>query len=238
MALTPLRRMDSIRAVLFDFDHTLADLGGFVRWSDARRELMALYEAGGVPESFLERTEGALSLYAHVATSGLLSDDRLAEVQRRASALIDRYETEAIDSTRVFPGVASCLSTLAARGIQAGIVTSNARSVVRSILRREALAGDFAVVVAREDVRALKPSPEGVLRACEELAVAPRQCIFVGDSVSDVEAARAAGVVAFGVRDGISTDEELTAAGAGVVLDDVGQLFAAPRLSAGLRGAP
>ena len=238
MALTRLGRMDVIRAVLFDFDHTLADLGGFVRWGDARRELMALYAAGGVPESFLERTEGALTLYAHVAACGLLSDDRLAEVQRRASAVIERYETEAIVRTRVLPGVASCLSTLAARGIQAGVVTSNARSVVRSILRREALAGEFAVVVAREDVRALKPSPEGVVRACDELAVAPRQCSFVGDSVSDVEAARAAGVVAFGVRGGTSTDEELTAAGAVAVLDDVGQLFGLPSLSAGSRGAP
>ena len=51
---------------------------------------MALYAAGGVPGSFLERTEGALSLYAHVAASGLLSDDRPAEVQPLASALIER----------------------------------------------------------------------------------------------------------------------------------------------------
>ena len=48
MAPTALRRMDAIRAVLFDFDYTPADLGVFVRWSDARRELMALHAAGAV----------------------------------------------------------------------------------------------------------------------------------------------------------------------------------------------
>ena len=48
MAPTALGRMNVIGVVLFDFDYTPADLGDFVRWSEARRELMALHAAGVV----------------------------------------------------------------------------------------------------------------------------------------------------------------------------------------------
>ena len=81
-----------LKVILLDFDHTLAHLGTYVRWADARRELLPLYRAAGVPESFLQAHGGSLDLYGEVASSGLLPAADLADVQWRASRIIEAFE--------------------------------------------------------------------------------------------------------------------------------------------------
>jgi len=120
-------------------------------------------------------------------------------------------------------------------GSRMGIVTSNTAEAVASVLEREGLVGSFNAIVGRDDVRELKPSPEGILTACRAMDVAPGECIYVGDSIGDIEAARVAGMDAFGVRDGTSDPGDLVAAGAVAVLDSVGALVARLRTEALLR---
>jgi hypothetical protein len=64
--------MSRTEAVLLDFDHTLAHLGSFIRWEDARSALLPLYREAGVPEEFLQAHEGALGLYRDVAAADAL----------------------------------------------------------------------------------------------------------------------------------------------------------------------
>src|SRR5437899_4315586 len=88
-------------AILFDFDHTLAHLGHFIRWDDARRELLPWYSKRGLPKAFLESHEGAMTLYRDVAVSGLLPEFELRETQSRASRILEAFEEEAIPRTFV-----------------------------------------------------------------------------------------------------------------------------------------
>ena len=158
-------------------------------------------------------------------------------MQREAAAILERYEREAIASTVLFPCVRGCLRGLDELGIPAAVVSSNSRAVVLAILERDELAARFVTVVGREDVRLPKPSPEGLLLACERLGVKPGDALYAGDNVADIAAALAAGIVPCGVRGGNSSEEALAERGAALVLDDVGQLFAeappAARSSAG-----
>ena len=212
-------------AVLLDFDHTLAHLGSFVRWEDARRTLLPLYGAGGVPEAFLERHPGALDLYGQVAISELLADAGIREAHRQASLALAAFEAEAVPRTRLTPGAVAVLRRLPALGLPTGIVSSNAAPVVAAVLERERVSSAFGAIVGRDDVARLKPAPEGLLKCCAALGVRPGRCIYVGDSVSDIKAARAAGMTGFGVVGGMASADELVAAGAEAVVDDLARLL-------------
>ena len=213
-----------VRALLFDFDHTLADLGSHVRWSDARSESLVWYEERGVPRAALG--SGTVSLYARVAASGALPAAALEETLRGAAAIIERYEGEAIAATRLLPGVRESLRALEGSGLLAGVVSSNSREVVRAILERTGVAERFAVIVGREDVRLPKPAPECLLLACERLGIAPGEAVYAGDNVADIEAAHAAGMPACGVRGGDSSEDALREVGAVAILDGIEPLVA------------
>jgi phosphoglycolate phosphatase len=215
---------EPLDAVLLDFDHTLAHVGQLVRWDDARAAMLPIYRRSGVAEEFLKLHGGALSLYGDIAASGLLPEEELRSVQQEASAVLERLEEETIPNAALIPAAIEFVRRLPSLELRTGIVSSNTAELVWSILERDGIATAFETIVGRGDVSRLKPSPEGLLLCCERMDVVPQRCIYAGDSVSDIEAAHAAGMAGFGVRGGVSPDVELERAGAAAVFDDLGGL--------------
>ncbi len=115
---------------------------------------------------------------------------------------------------RLYPGVEGVLDRLGQIGILLAVVTQKARRVViqgietgvRAELDELGITSRFSVVIGLDDVRNPKPHPEGVLRALEQMGVQPSSALMVGDSSSDILAARAAGcwscLATWGVPDG------------------------------------
>jgi pyrophosphatase PpaX len=93
----------------------------------------------------------------------------------------------------VYDGVPDVLRELRQRNIRNGIVTGKSRSSWEITLTQVEL-GEFDVVVVDDDVVNPKPDPQGIRAALDALRVEPRHAIYVGDSPSDMEAARAAGI--------------------------------------------
>lgn len=215
-----------LEAVLFDFDHTLTDFGNHVRWADARPAMRALYAEAGVPESFLETHPGSISLYAAVARHHPIDGEQLAGAQHRAGAILDGIELAALEHTVALPGAHALVEALPELRLQAAIVTSNAASVARRIMERLGLAAPFEVVLGRSEVALLKPEPEGLLLACAALAVPPLAAAYVGDSEADMQAARTAGLRAWGVATGLGTPAQLERAGAHVVFATLNDILA------------
>lgn len=217
---------ERLQAVLLDFDHTLTDFGNRVRWADARPAVQRLYREGGVPEAFLNAHPGSITLYTAVAALRPLPADALAEVQRRASRVLAEFEAEGMATTEARPGAATLASTLEREwgpsGLRAGIVTSNAASVVAAILERLGLAAPFEVIIGRDEVARLKPDPEGLLTACRALGSLPPATVYVGDSTADIEAARSAGMRAWAVATGHGREGDLRASGAERVFATLG----------------
>lgn len=203
--------------MLFDFDHTLTDFGHHVRWADARTAVRAVYEAAGVSAAFLDAHPGSLSLYISVAEHQPIADHVLLEAQRRAGAILDEFERDAVTTTQALAGAHEVAEVASRLGLRAGIVTSNAAPVARAILERLGLGAPFEVVLGRSEVRLLKPAPEGILAACLALDVEPAEAVYVGDSESDMRAARAARVMAWGVATGLGEPDALRNAGAEAV---------------------
>lgn len=73
------------------------------------------------------------------------------------------------------------------------LFTSRGTWATEQILREHGLAGYFRVVLAGDQVNKVKPDPEGLLKICAQLSVAPESLLYVGDSPADVQAAEAAG---------------------------------------------
>lgn len=192
--------------VLFDLDGTLLDSGPAHRRAAER----AFRDSGlGSDEEGLLRF-----LMAHDAHSAGMPQDLYLDIWRRMQPLY-RLEQASIPA---FAGVKELLCSLPSLGLGAGLVTSKQRWAVEHELGSLGWQGLFACIVCREDTSGHKPSPEPILHAMRQLerpAVA-----YVGDAPSDVQAAKAAGLVAVGAAWGWAGGPALREAGADWVLKE------------------
>lgn len=135
---------------------------------------------------------------------------------------------------RALPWARRALRRLRRRGVRLGLVTASTRGVVTPNLARLNLDGVFASMQFADDVRNGKPHPEALLRALDELGVSAPDAVYVGDTVTDLEMARAAGTpfVAVGAT---TTEDAFREAGADRVWPGVGDWTDA--LLAGTTGA-
>ena len=175
-----------IRAVLYDFDGTLADSTDLIM--RCYRHTMRTHLGQAPPDA------DWLSGFGMTLETQLR---RFARDEAEAEAMLDTYRTYQNtihdDLLRPFPGAAETVAELDRRGYRLAIVTSKHR---RSAMRGMELCGivsHFDVIVTPEDVAEPKPHPEPVLLALQKLGVAPEEALFVGDSPHDIAAGRAAG---------------------------------------------
>ncbi len=127
---------------------------------------------------------------------------RLAGPERHAEVLEDFYRAYAAHHVRafqgVYPGVTALLDDLRVRGVPMGLVTGKSR---RSwvVTEEHAGLGPFDTVVLDDDVPHPKPDPFGVSLAIRRLGVAPARTLYLGDSLTDLEAGLGAGAHPVGV---------------------------------------
>lgn len=112
---------------------------------------------------------------------------------------------------RPYPGVVELIRTLHGRGYLLGIVSSKARKTVYRGLDLAGLTSFFDVTVCNEDTPRHKPNPDPIRLALRDLHYRDREVLMVGDSPSDVRAARLAGVLGAGVLWGPFLRAELEA---------------------------
>jgi len=120
---------------------------------------------------------------------------------------------------KLLPHVKSIFREIKRRKIKIGIVTTKKRSEALAILRGYKLFYD--TLVGHDDVKKRKPSPEPTLKACKNLKVKPKDCIFVGDHPFDMLSAKGAGCFAIGVLTGWGTTYKLKRAGADHIIKDL-----------------
>jgi beta-phosphoglucomutase len=212
------------RALLLDFDGVIADTEN-VHIAAWQRTLDAL--GWQVSDELCARAievDDRVFLSEIFAARQIRGGDVDGWVRRKQEltlALLD-------DSPRVYPGVAELVERVRNR-VKLGVVSTTWRANVVSVLKSSDLYTAFSLIVAKEDVTAVKPDPEAYRRAVECLVVKPAEAVAIEDSATGLAAARRAGVrpVAVGhrlgqgvwhgkapfVRDLRRTDEVLAAVG-------------------------
>jgi phosphoglycolate phosphatase len=198
----------SLQAVLFDLDGTLLDTAADITLALSR----ALAEQGlkrltetevrtligrGVPV-LIQRVAARLAAAGERPDGAAL----LASFQRHYERIHQLDELR----TRAYPGVAAGLAQLHDLGLRLAVVTNKPQPAAVAVLARCDLARWIEVVIGGDSGVLPKPHPQPLLAACERLEVAPAAALMVGDSLIDVQAARAAGVtivcVPYGYNEG------------------------------------
>ena len=176
------------RAVLFDFDGTLADSA-----PDLAAALNRMRTKRGLDPLPVEATRAYVSMGARgmlrVGFGMTPEDAGYAAMREEFLAL---YADAICVHTRLMNGMPELLAELARRSIRWGIVTNKAMRLTERIVPALGLAP--ACIVGGDSTPHLKPHPAPLLLAAEKLSIAPERCTYVGDDLRDVQAARAAGM--------------------------------------------
>jgi HAD superfamily hydrolase (TIGR01509 family) len=104
-----------------------------------------------------------------------------------------------LDKVKVYPNADFVLSRLKSSGKRLALVSTTPSLIVAELLAKCKLAGYFDVVIGGDEVSKHKPDPEGILKAASLLGVPPRACLYVGDTLPDIEASAAAGTTCVAV---------------------------------------
>ena len=124
-----------------------------------------------------------------------------------------------------FHSVPELIRTCAARGLKVVYCTSGAPEDVEQFRAKIGCDDVVAGVVNSGDVEASKPEPDIVRAALDAVGVTPERAVVVGDTVFDVRAAHAAGVVCIGLVCGGISEQELLDTGADAVYGNVAELL-------------
>ncbi len=216
---TPARSWPQVRAVLFDFDLTLADSTAAV----VECCNYALAALGFAPLD-TERVRGTIGLtlpltfraLAGVTDAGLESEFSRLFVQRADEVMVSWI--------RLYASVPAMLQRLRECGVRTAIVSTKFRYRIESILTEGGLAGAVDVIVGGEDVKEHKPHPAGLIHALAQLGVSASEAIYVGDHSIDAEAATRAGMRFVAVRTGVAQADAWSACNPLEVIDNAGEL--------------
>ncbi|MBO4496440.1 MAG: HAD-IA family hydrolase [Clostridiales bacterium] len=211
-----------IKAVIFDFDGTLADTKKAI--VVAKQDTMRKFGLDVKDEEACAATIGLTAragfekLYPELNDEALL--DELVVAYR---ARFD--ELKKIMPPERFPGVDHVLAVLEERGIVRTIATARNKKSLFEFLAAWNLEKAFPYVLAGEDTTRLKPHPDAVLKTLSDLSLSADQAIVVGDMPVDIAMGKSAGVRTCGVTYGNSDRADLEAAGADFVIDNIEELL-------------
>ncbi len=118
-----------------------------------------------------------------------------AQLEELLAMFGKEYKACATDNTRPYPGVVEALQEIHSMNIPMGVCTNKPEAFTRQILEGLGLSGYFNSVVGGDSTSERKPDPEPVLACLRGLVSEPALSLMIGDSVHDVHAAHAAGVV-------------------------------------------
>jgi phosphoglycolate phosphatase len=214
------REEQVIRAVILDFDGTLAELN-MDFWATKEKILNLIEEYGIARESL---REGYILEIIDEASSILLKREwPVAEhFREKAQKMLREKELEAASESRLLPGVESMLRNLTTAGVKVGIITRNCDGAVRRICAHiESLCDAF---LSRDSVERVKPDPHHLATLLDRLGVTVKDAIMVGDHPMDILAGKRVGMRTVGVLTGRTTRDQFLETGADYVLESASQL--------------
>ncbi|MCZ7434859.1 HAD family phosphatase [Micromonospora sp. WMMC241] len=215
------RLLGQVGAVLLDFDGPVCSIFAGYPAPKVAAELVDVLRRRGIdvppdlagepdPLEVLRRTGAAGDQGVTQAV-----EDALCAAERRAAASAEttRYGREVIVAARQ-------------AGLSVAVVSNNSAGAVSAYLSAHRLAGYVSPVIGRayaEPAR-MKPNPDPILQAVRALGESSDRCVLVGDSLSDIEGAQAAGVRAIGYANRPAKAEALRAAGADALITSMGTI--------------
>ncbi|MFE9597033.1 HAD family hydrolase [Streptomyces hokutonensis] len=212
------------RCVLFDFDGPICRL--FPRSASKRvaRELVAKVDELGFPEVLTDAVRSVDDPHAVLGAVHQAGQRRdVTELLPVIEGMVTKGELDAADEavgkSRGTKGAERLIRMLSGRRVRLAVVTNNSPLAAKSYLKQMNLLGHFAHIHGRTaDPGLMKPDPDVLTRALGSLRLRPEDAVMIGDTGTDVEAAKRAGVRFLGYGRDERKIRGLREAGAGTVV--------------------
>jgi phosphoglycolate phosphatase len=230
-----------ISAVALDLDGTMLDTA-----TDIAAAVDATLAQLGHPAQGVEAVRGMIGRgvvqllrSALIRSSGAEPPEEL--IARGREIFYSEYRESLSRSTRFYPGAREGIVALRSAGFPLACVTNKPARFTEPLLEAVGIRDSFALVISGDTLPSRKPDPGQLLHAAQVLGLPPALLLLVGDSVHDLQAARAAGCPVYCVGYGYCDDPAGLLAGADAGLDSLTDIL--PRVArvnppADLRGSP
>ncbi len=216
--------MKQPRMILIDVDGTLVDsVPDLAFCVDA---MMARLGRPARGESEVRNWvgNGVERLVRRALTGTLDGEPDEADYERAYPIFLELYRQNTSERSHLYPGVREGLYYLKASGYPLGCVTNKAAQFTEPLLEDLGVRGYFDIVVSGDTLPRKKPDPMPLLHAAAHFVVEPADALMVGDSVSDVKAARAAGFAIVCMSYGYNHGRDIREAQPDAVLDSLIQI--------------
>ncbi|MDH5324568.1 MAG: phosphoglycolate phosphatase [Gammaproteobacteria bacterium] len=147
-----------------------------------------------------------------------------AVFHRAYPVFLELYAENTSKRSVLYPGVKQGLDYLKSLGVALGCVTNKAEQFTLPLLRDLGVHDDFGVIICGDTLEKKKPDPMPLLHAAQHFNVSPQQSLMIGDSQSDVKAARAAGFAIICMSYGYNHGEDIRDYHPDAVIDSMEQL--------------
>ena len=212
--------MKEYKAYIFDLDgtllDTLEDLADAVNYAMRKNEF---------PERSLSEVrsfvgDGIRLLVKRSSPEGI--EDALLE--QAFADFRDYYSVHYMDKTKPYPGIEAMLRALKAQGKRLCVISNKVDYAVK-LLMDQFFPGFFETVLGEREGIRRKPAPDSLLAVMEELGLSKEECVYIGDSDTDILTAKNAGIDPISVSWGFRTEEFLKEHGAEKIVNKVEDLL-------------
>ena len=201
--------VDSVPDLAYCIDEMMQKLG-LQKWGENK---VRYWVGNGIPK-LVER-----------ALSGELEGRPIKEVFDIAYPIfLDLYEHNTAERSYLYDGVREGLDYLKSQGYQLGCVTNKSEQFTHPLLKVLGIFNDFKIIISGDTLAKRKPDPMPLLYCAEHFNLKPEECLMLGDSVSDVKAARAAGFDIICMSYGYNHGNDIGDENPDLVIDSMSQL--------------
>ena len=137
---------------------------------------------------------------------------------------LDFYEDNSTQRSYLYDGVREGLDYLKSQGYQLGCVTNKSEQFTHPLLKVLGIFNDFKIIISGDTLAKRKPDPMPLLYCAEHFNLKPEECLMLGDSVSDVQAARSAGFDIICMSYGYNHGNDIAHENPDLVIDSMSQL--------------
>ena len=205
------------KAVIFDLDGTLLNT-----LEDIGLSMNRVLEKNGYPVHKLNDYRYFVGEGAKVLVEKVLPD--IAATTENVALVFKDFETDYSvnwkDRTKPYPGIMDLLSELKSRDIKIAILSNKIHEITIESVSHFFPRNLFEVVLGQRDQVPKKPDPTGAFEIAAALDIPVSDFVYVGDTAIDMKTANAAAMYPVGVLWGFRPESELSANGAGMLIDN------------------
>ena len=211
--------------ILIDVDGTLVDSVPDLAW--CVDEMMT--QLGCDPRGEAQVRDwvgnGVERLVRRALVGQLKGEPEEVDFERAYPLFLELYAENTSKRSCLYPGVREGVDLLKAAGYPLGCVTNKAAQFTEPLLRDLGLIDDFSIVISGDTLAKKKPDPAPLLHGAEFFNCKPEDAMMIGDSVSDVAAARAAGFQIVCMSYGYNHGVDIREAAPDAVIDSLDEIY-------------